>query len=141
MNALSIAPDPALNAADRELILRALDTLDHAMQAELANKGQDAAVGETRSRILIVRTKLNGMQVAPMSGPPKKATRARPTPPTTVNDEMRRLQKLLAVLVCIQAAAEEGTDFDVGDALAVVVALVDETLRGLDRLEVAHGGE
>lgn len=57
--------------------------------------------------------------------------------PATVNDEMRRLQKVLAVLIALQAAAEEGTDFDVADALAVVIPLVNETLAGLDRLEVS----
>lgn len=53
----------------------------------------------------------------------------------TINDEIRRLQRTMAVLVCIQAAAAEDTEADLSDALAVVVALVDESLRGLDRLE------
>lgn len=56
-------------------------------------------------------------------------------PPPTINDELRRLQRTMAVLVCLQAAAEEGTEADMGDALAVVVALVAESLAGLDRLE------
>lgn len=56
-------------------------------------------------------------------------------PPPTINDELRRLQRTMAVLVCLQAAAEEGTEADMGDALAVVVALVAESLRGLDQLE------
>lgn len=55
----------------------------------------------------------------------------------TINDEIRRLQRTLSVLVCIQAAAAEGTDADLGDALAVVVALVTESLAGLDQLEAA----
>lgn len=53
-----------------------------------------------------------------------------------INDEMRRLQKVLAVLIALQAAAEEGTEFDVGDALAVVIPLLHESLAGLDRIEV-----
>lgn len=57
--------------------------------------------------------------------------------PTTINDETRRLQKVLAVLIALQAAAEEGADFDVGDALAVVIPLLNESLAGLDRLELA----
>jgi hypothetical protein len=52
-----------------------------------------------------------------------------------INTEIRRLQRTLAVLVCIQAAAAEGTDADLGDALTVVVALVSESLAALDRLE------
>jgi hypothetical protein len=53
-----------------------------------------------------------------------------------INDEMRRLQKARAVLSAIQAAAEDGAEFDVGDALAVVVALIDGSLAGLDRLQL-----
>lgn len=60
-----------------------------------------------------------------------RRTRQQPT----VNDELRRLQRTMAVLVCMQAAADEGTEADMGDALAVVVALVAESLQGLDRLE------
>lgn len=55
----------------------------------------------------------------------------------TINDEIRRLQRTMALLVCIKAAAAEDTKADLGDALAVVVALVDESLRGLDRLEMS----
>lgn len=58
--------------------------------------------------------------------------------PPTINDEIRRLQRTLAVLVCLQAAAAEGTDADMGDALAIVVALLGESLAGLDRLEARH---
>lgn len=58
--------------------------------------------------------------------------------PATLNDELRRLQKVLAVLIAIQVAAQEGTVFDIADALAVVVPLVNETLAGLDRLEAQH---
>lgn len=59
----------------------------------------------------------------------------------TINDEIRRLQRTMAVLVCLQAAADEGTEADMGDALAIVVGLVAESLRGLDRLEVATDEE
>lgn len=64
-NSITIAEGSALNSNDCELILRALDVLDRLMQAELANKKQDAAAGETRSRILIVRAKVHAMQVSP----------------------------------------------------------------------------
>lgn len=60
-HALTIAGGSTLDKEDCELILRALDVLDRLMQTELANK-QDAAAGETRSRILIVRAKLLTMQ-------------------------------------------------------------------------------
>jgi len=55
-----------------------------------------------------------------------------------INRAMRRLQRTLAVLVCIQAAAAEGTDADMGDALAVVVTLVTDSIAALDRLEAEH---
>lgn len=61
--------------------------------------------------------------------------------PDLLNTEIRRLQRTLAVLVCMQVAAAEGTDADLGDALSVVVALVEESLAGLDRLEVTNGRE
>lgn len=57
--------------------------------------------------------------------------------PANINDEIRRLQRTLAVLICLQAAAEEGTEADLADALTVVVALVSESLAGLDRLEAS----
>ena len=59
----------------------------------------------------------------------------------TINDEIRRLQRTMAVLVCIQAAAAEDTEADLGDALAVIVALVGDSLQGLDRLEASSGRE
>jgi hypothetical protein len=59
----------------------------------------------------------------------------------TINDEIRRLQRTMAVLVCIQAAAAEDTEADLGDALAVIVALVGDSLRGLDRLEASGDRE
>lgn len=61
--------------------------------------------------------------------------------PPAINDEMRRLQKVVAVLIAIQVAAEEDTEFNVADALAVVIALANETLAGLDRIEVTRGRE
>jgi len=53
-----------------------------------------------------------------------------------LNDEIRRLQKILAVLIACRVATDEDTDFDVGDALAVIVGLLREALTGLDRLEL-----
>lgn len=55
---------------------------------------------------------------------------------STINDEIRQLQKTHALLICIQYAADDEVDFDVADALAVVVTLIDESLAGLDRLEL-----
>lgn len=56
-----------------------------------------------------------------------------------LNDEIRRLQKILAVLIACRVATDEDTDFDVGDALSVIVALLSDALAGLDRLEVVEG--
>jgi hypothetical protein len=52
--------------------------------------------------------------------------------------EIRRLQKINALLIAIQFASNHDADFEISDALAVVNALVDETLAGLDRLEVHY---
>jgi hypothetical protein len=54
-----------------------------------------------------------------------------------LNDEIRRLQKTQALLICIQYAADDEVDFDVADALAVVVTLIDDSITGLDRLAVS----
>lgn len=56
-----------------------------------------------------------------------------------IANEIRRLTKTQALLIAIQHAAREGVDFDAADALAVIVDLVEETLAGLDRVEVQHG--
>lgn len=55
----------------------------------------------------------------------------------SVIDEIRRLQKTQALLICVQYAADEDVDFDVADALAVIVELIDESITGLDRLAVS----
>lgn len=54
-----------------------------------------------------------------------------------LNDEIRRLQKTQALLICIQYAADDEIDFDVADALAVIVTLIDQSITGLDRLAVS----
>jgi hypothetical protein len=54
-----------------------------------------------------------------------------------IADEIRRLQKTQAVLIAVQFAANHEAEFDVSDALAVIVTLVDNSLAGLDRLEAA----
>ena len=51
-----------------------------------------------------------------------------------LNDEIRRLQKTQALLICIQYAANDEVEFDVADALAVIVTLVDESIVNLDQL-------
>jgi hypothetical protein len=60
-------------------------------------------------------------------------------PPTSLAEEIRRLQKTQALLITIQHAANYDVDFSVYDALTVILALVEESLVGLDRLEVEHG--
>jgi hypothetical protein len=54
----------------------------------------------------------------------------------TINAEIRRLQKINALLICVQYAANDEVEFGVADALAVIVTLIDESLTGLDRLEL-----
>lgn len=54
----------------------------------------------------------------------------------SINAEVRKLQRISALLVAIQYASNEEVDFDVADALAVVVTLLGESLVSLDRLEV-----
>lgn len=59
-----------------------------------------------------------------------------------LNAETRRLQQVLAIVIACRAAADQGAHFDVPDALAVVIGLLRESLRSLDRLqlaEVRHG--
>lgn len=55
----------------------------------------------------------------------------------SINDEIRHLQKTQALLICVQYAADDEVDFDVADALAVIVTLIDESITGLDRLAVS----
>jgi hypothetical protein len=71
--------------------------------------------------------------------------RARPTEALDIEkrqpeiaDEIRRLQKIQALLLAVQFAANHEAEFDVADALAAIAALVDESLSGLDRLEAAR---
>jgi hypothetical protein len=55
-----------------------------------------------------------------------------------LNDCMRHLQKTRALLVAVQFAANHEAEFDVSDALAVIVAVVDDALDDLDLLEVSQ---
>jgi hypothetical protein len=54
----------------------------------------------------------------------------------TINAEIRRLQKISALLICVQYAANDEVDFNVGDALAVIGKLLDKSIAGLDQLEL-----
>jgi hypothetical protein len=65
--------------------------------------------------------------------------RAKPAP--DINVEIRRLQKTHALLLSIQHSANYDVKFSVADALSVVVALVDESIAGLDQLELTLGKE
>lgn len=57
--------------------------------------------------------------------------------PPILNDEIRRLQQTMAVLIACQAAAAEGAEFDIADALMVVCGRVEASLRGLDQIEAS----
>lgn len=67
------------------------------------------------------------------------ARKAKPVRASThdLGDEIRRLQKIQALLIAVQYAANDEVEFDTSDALAVIVALVDESLSGFDHLELA----
>lgn len=51
--------------------------------------------------------------------------------------EIRRLQKTQALLIAVHNASNYDVEFEVSDALAVIVTLVEEVLQGLDQVEVA----
>lgn len=73
--------------------------------------------------------------VTPQRGRRPKAARQRLR--LAIGVEIGRLRKTHAVLIAIQFAANHDAEFDVGDALAVVVALIGESIAGLDGLEAA----
>ncbi len=52
-------------------------------------------------------------------------------------DEVRRLQKAQALLIATQFAANHEVKFDASDAMAAILTMVEQTLVGLDQLEVA----
>ncbi len=52
--------------------------------------------------------------------------------------EIRRLQKTQALLIAIQHAANYDVEFEISDALAVIIALVEEVLQGFDQLEATN---
>jgi len=58
-----------------------------------------------------------------------------------VADEIRGLQKTQALLIAVQFAANHDAEFDVPDALAGIILLVQQLLANLDQLELAAGGE
>ena len=55
----------------------------------------------------------------------------------TMLDEIRRLQKARALLIAVHFAANHEAEFDVSDALAIILVLLAESLAGLDRLEAS----
>lgn len=61
------------------------------------------------------------------------------TSAAALNAETRRLQQVLAIVVAVRVAADEGAEFDVADALAVVASLLGDSLRGLDQLQLQGG--
>lgn len=58
-------------------------------------------------------------------------------PQPAIAAQIRTLQKTQALLIAIQFAANHEAQFDVSDALAVIVVLIDDALAGLDRLETS----
>jgi hypothetical protein len=51
-----------------------------------------------------------------------------------LSEELRRLQKTRALLIAVQFASNHDAEFDVSDALAAIIASIEESLRALDRI-------
>lgn len=51
-----------------------------------------------------------------------------------ISEEIRRLQKMRALLIAVQFASNHDAEFDVSDALAAIIASIEESLRALDRI-------
>jgi hypothetical protein len=130
-NALMIAGGSTLDAEDCELLLRALDALDRVLQAELANK-QDAAAGNTRSRILIVRAKVCAMES--IRTEQREAADRREQIKDGIQEALGRLHKTNALLIATQFSANHECEFDVGDAIAAIIERVKQHIQALDRL-------
>lgn len=56
-----------------------------------------------------------------------------------VNAEIGRLHKTHALLIAVQFAANHECEFDVSDAVAAIIVMVEQSLTGLDQAEVRHG--
>jgi hypothetical protein len=54
----------------------------------------------------------------------------------TLHAEIRSLQRIQALLICIQHTANEGVEFDVADALLVIIELLDQAMVRVDELGV-----
>jgi hypothetical protein len=65
----------------------------------------------------------------------RNVVNAAPKKPTP-HAEIRKLQRIQAVLICMQHAANQGAEFDVADALLVVIELMDDALASVDALDV-----
>lgn len=52
-----------------------------------------------------------------------------------INDTIRQLQKIQALMIAVQDAANHDVEFDVSDAMAAILGLLDQTLTDLDLLE------
>jgi hypothetical protein len=72
------------------------------------------------------------------SKPPQAAVRVSEL--TTFLDQQNRAwQKIEALMVALEFAANHEAEFDVSDGLAGVITLIGQSLTALDTLEVRHG--
>lgn len=65
--------------------------------------------------------------------PQKAARKMKPT----IDADIRRLHKAQALLIAVQFAANYEAEFDVSDALAAILVMVEQSLDGLDQVDAA----
>lgn len=54
-----------------------------------------------------------------------------------VTDCIRRLQKINALMIAVQYAANHDAEFDVSDAMAAIIMIIEHMLTELDALEAS----
>lgn len=53
-----------------------------------------------------------------------------------ISTTIRQLQKIEALMIAVQDAANHDVEFDVSDAMAAILVLLGQTLTELDQVEV-----
>lgn len=79
------------------------------------------------------------MSVVTASVRPRRTSESKPSKlgekiKTGLDEELGRLHKTNAVLIATQFAANHECEFDVSDAIAVIIERVDQHIEALDRL-------
>jgi hypothetical protein len=92
-----------------------------------------------KARLLAAADSLHNLALMAERG--AQASKTAGSAKNDIGGEIRRLQKIEALLICIHHAANEEIEVDVSDALAVACERIAESLEGLDRLELALGSK